>query len=585
MKTAQEFARDIIAQAKLLDPSISLEPLTIERKIVDSVAEIISDVQIDQYVIQYQFDIDAKFGTDLDKFVALFGFARRGGVKATGIVTFSRATGSEQDLQVKAGTQVVRPSTGFSAAQVFFTNADVFLPRGQLTVDAPIEAAVSGLLGNVPANTIIQIGNTTTQLSAVFNDAPTANGSDPETDAELKIRFKNTLFRNISGTQDQYLALALISKYANKANVLGPISRYIEYLQVDSDGIISSEIPFSKYTYNFDYYLTDGGNVAELFFAPNGVDYTFTANVPPLITVDNADNLPTDTIVLLEHSYCSKHSRNEPSENIAHNVDIYVSGENAQEVNQSVLFPTSANNVVNDSLSKFNYVNFKREDGQYATIGSRFQELLWQPVLELQNFITIDGIDYFEGTHYWFLQDITNYRGSRRGRDGIEWSSTVAASVPDNTPFSITYFLNRVPVVLNELIDAHKQITTDVLVHQANKRYFNFNFVAMYSPGTSKEAVDQDIERTLSDFLASQNFGAIIQLSDIIEITHEVAGVDNIRFATPGDDIPYGILEIAADGDTPISTPITSDFFLEDCDLPVLNGLTVERRAQNTWVN
>ena len=585
MKTADDFARDIKAQAKLLDPSISLEPLTIEAKIVDSVAEVISNVQIDQYVIQYQFDIDAKFGTDLDKFVALFGFARRGGVKSTGIVTFSRATGSDTDIVIKAGTQVMRPSTGFSAAQVFFTTTDVFLPRSELTVDAPIEAAVAGVLGNVPANTIIQIGATTTNVSNVFNDSPTANGSNPETDAELKIRFKNTLFRNIAGTQDQYLALALISKYANKANVLGPISRYIEYLQVDSDGVISSEIPFSKYTYDFDYYLTDGNTIAEVFFAPNGVDYTFSPAVPPTITVVNADNLPTDTIVLLEHSYCSKHSRNEPSEDILHNVDIYVSGENAQEVNQSVLFPDSGNNIVNDSLSKFNYVNFRREDGQSATVGSRFQELLWQPVLDLPTFITIDGIDYLEGVHYWFLEDITNYRGSRRGRDGIEWSSTVSATIADATPFTITYLLNRVPVVLNELIDAHKQIATDVLVHAANKRYFNFNFIAMYTPGSSKEAVDQGIERALSDFLSAQTFGAIIQLSDIIEITHEVAGVDNIKFASQDDNIAYGILEVAKDGLTPVSEPITADFFLEDCDLPVLNALSVTRRAQNTWIN
>jgi uncharacterized phage protein gp47/JayE len=583
MKTSDDFSRDIIAQVKLLDPSVSLEPLTVERKIVDSVADVIADVQIDQYVTQYQFDIDTKVGTDLDKFVALFGFARRGGTRATGTVTFSRATPADRDIIIRAGTQVIRPATAFSTTQIFSTTADVVLPRLGLTAEAPIEANVSGTLSNVPARTIIQIGKTPIEVSEVVNILPTSGGVDPETDAELRIRFKNTIFRNIAGTKDQYLALALVSKYATKGNVLGPVSRYLEYLQVEEDGTIQSEIPYSKYTYDFDYYLTNGDQDNEVFYAPNGADYTFTDTAPPTITVVNEANLITGSVVFLEHTYCSKNSRNDPANNIMHNVDVYVSGENAQPVSQAVLFPSSANNLVNSSSSKFHYAHFRRRDGSLPVVGHRFQELLWQPVLEVSDFITINGVDYFEGTHYWFLEDTTNYKGSRRGRDGIEWAVTITDTVTAGTPFTINYILNRVPVVLNELIDAHKQITTDVLVHAANKRYFNVNLVAMYTPGASKAAVDLNIERVISNFLSEQNFGTVIQLSDIIEITHEVSGVDNIRFATPSDEVPYGILEVAKDGVTPVGLPITTDFFLEDADLPVLNALTVTRRAQNTW--
>jgi uncharacterized phage protein gp47/JayE len=583
MKTSDDFARQIIAQAKLLDPSISLEPLTVERKIVDSVADVIAGVQIDQYVTQYQFDVDTKVGTDLDKFVALFGFARRGGSRSTGVVEFSRATPADSDILIRAGTQVSRPPTIFSLAQTFTTSIDAILPRGRLSVGVPVEANLTGVAANVPARTITLINAGGGQVSDVTNPLPTSGGEDPETDPELRIRFKNTIFRNIAGTRDQYLALALVSKYATKANVLGPVSRYIEYLQVEEDGNIQSEIPYSKYTYNFDYYLTDGNTDSETFYAPNGADYTFNNTVPPTITVVNDTNLPASTIVLLEHTYCSKYSRNDPTSDILHYVDIYVSGENIQAVSQGVLFPTTGNNLVNDTTSKFHYDYYRRLDGSVPVVGHRFQELLWQPVVSVNDFITINGTDYFEGQHYWFLEDVTLYRGSRRGRNGIEWASTMTANITAGTPFIVDYLLNRVPVVLNELIDAHKQIATDALVHAANRRLFNFNLVAMYSAGASKTAVDLNIERTIEEFLNNQTFGTTIQLSDILEIVHEVPGVDNIKFATPSDNIPYGILEVAKNGVTPLGPPITADFFLEDIDLPILNSLTVTRRAQNTW--
>ena len=36
----------------------------------------------------------------------------------------------------------------------------------------------------------------------------------------------------MAGTEDQYLALAVSTAYSTKANVIGPVSNYLEYLQV-----------------------------------------------------------------------------------------------------------------------------------------------------------------------------------------------------------------------------------------------------------------------------------------------------------------------------------------------------------------
>ena len=70
-KTAEEISRAIRAKLKVIDPDISTEPLTPERKIIDTVSETIAESQVDAFVLNYNMDIDAKFGSDLDKFVAL----------------------------------------------------------------------------------------------------------------------------------------------------------------------------------------------------------------------------------------------------------------------------------------------------------------------------------------------------------------------------------------------------------------------------------------------------------------------------------------------------------------------------------
>jgi uncharacterized phage protein gp47/JayE len=590
VKSSQEISQQIRTQLKVLDPDISAEPLTVERKIIDTVADTIASASIDQYVLQYQYDIDSKVGTDLEKFVALFGFGRSSGRQATGIVTFSRQTPATQDIVIAAGTQVQRSASTVSTSSLFFTTATVVLVAGTTEVDAPIEAAVVGPLGNVPAGTITTLVDGSGDISAVTNDNGTTGGEDIETDAELRVKFKNTIFRNIAGTQDQYLALAIASQFANKANVLGPISRFIEYAQVATDtptvgdtGIIS-EVPYSKYTYPFDYFVTDGGVFSEVFYTPRGVDFTFTDTVPPSITVENTATLPLGTIVLMEHAYCSVNSRNDPTNDIANYVDVYVSGADNTNASESAVFPSSTNNFNNTPSSDFYRFNFVRaKTNTTPSVGNRFQELLWQPASVAPSAININGTTYIEGIDYWLVRDITVLKGSKRARNGIEWANGVAGNVPTGTEFVIDYVFDKLPLVLNELMDSHKQITTDVLVHSATERFFLINITIMYTPGFISTSVNEAIAASVELFLEKQQFGAVIQVSDILEIIHEVPGVDNVRLSSSADGGAYGIQEIAGDGITPIGAPYTTDFALQDSDLPVLQSIITTQRSQNTW--
>ena len=198
-RSASEISQAIQTQLKIVIPDLSVDPNTPERKIVDTVAEVIAESDIDSYVLQYQYDIDTKIGSDLDKFVALFGFARQGGRRAAGSVTFSRVTPAERDIFIGAGAQVIKPATSVSPQLSFFTTASAIIPLGGTSTQAPIEAADIGPLGNVAANTITQTSfGANSDVSMVINENSTSGGTNQESDAELRVRFKNTIFRNIS---------------------------------------------------------------------------------------------------------------------------------------------------------------------------------------------------------------------------------------------------------------------------------------------------------------------------------------------------------------------------------------------------
>lgn len=578
--SAEDFSQQIISQIKTLLPDLSLDPLTPERKIVDTLSSVLAQQSIDPYVLDYMFDIDTKVGADLDAFVALFGFARKSGSQATGVVTFSRAAPATTDIIVPAGTNVLVPSTGVQAQVTFITTATSILPSGSSSVDVPVQCTDVGPQGNVPASAINTFSNNA-DISTVNNAVATTGGTAPEVDADLRLRFKNTVFRNISGTKDQFLALALATAFANKANVLGPQDRYVEYIQIPDTLSAASIISYSKYTYPFSYYLTDGNIGSEVFYNANGVDYTFIDSTPPVITVNNSTNIPVGSVVLLEHTYCSVNSRNDPASNILNYVDVYVNGDDSQPATDTLQFGSTTFSA--SSASPYYNENWIRvADNSNPVVGNYLTQFLWQPVDTVPSVITVNNQNYYLGVDYWQIRDVTINKGSKNAADGIEWSANVAVNVTSTTQFTVSYDFNELPSVLNELMEEYKQTTSDILVHSATERYFIVNLITMYSPGFTQTAVDTDITTALTAYFQNLSFGSIVQISDILELVHEVAGVDNVRLALPGDSVPYGIQEVSSTG-VIIGGPYTTDFELTDCELAVLDAMVSNRKAQNTF--
>lgn len=610
--TQREQAINMVAQLRLVDPSISAEIGTPERKIIDVVAQALTDSQIDLTALQGALDIDSKFAGNLDRFVALFGFGRQAALYARGFAKFGRLLPATEDITIPANTRVMAVSGGRSV--IFLTTYAAVLPAGEVEVPVPIRAVQAGVDGNVATNAIATIvGNPVFGITTVTNDTPTAGGKDAESDNQLKVRFKNTIFRNLAGTEDQYLALAVATPFSTKANVVGPISRYQEYIQVpevddataydingdtqneSGNGIIGeytsalSSIPFSKYHYdNVPVFVSNTSNGISNVFYRRDVDYrlniestaknrgdthrlALVSRGPSPITDSSTTYQPNVTftnvytgtftdiqairpndVVLLEHSYLSEASRNDIVRNITNAVDVYIDGGDVATGSVVLPNPTTANLFVDNPASKYHYDNYRRLGAREhrPIIGNLLMPLMHQPVLEVPELIDVQvgELTYiFErDVHYWAVEDHTIIGGTIRARGGIEWSMDKPAELLDSPDLFITdpsidyitvdgYEYDRSIEALQAALESAKQVTTDVLAHRATRRYFKLDITVMYEPGASVAVTNNAIQLAVQEFVTSQYFGSVVQLSDLLQVIHGVSGVDNVRWTS---DVP-----------------------------------------------
>lgn len=728
-RTQFQIASQMAAQQRILDPNISGEVGTPERKIIDTVAQQIAENEIDLVALNGSLDMDAKFGSDLNAFLGLFKFGRLSGSAATGLVTFSRGVPSPFNIVIPVNTQVsaslaqVSPEGAAPSTVTFRTTLSVTLVAGQTSVDAPVEAIIPGTVGNVPADSITQFANLTSVLgiTSVTNQLAFKNGSDRESDPEVKIRFRNTVFRNLAGTQDQYLALAVSTQFTTKANVIGPISRWQEFIQVPtaddnsvtSDGTgngavgqwttVTSTNRFAKAIYTqVPYYVTNGKSGDGTIFYRHDTD--FALNVPPLLAGDTyreqvlenavpySATTPNVTffnvytggdgsvtlpkpgdVVLLEYSYLSTESRNDLTRGIANCVDVYINGSNPVSAKAVIPLPGTAVNQVfsSNSVDKFSIDNFRRAGlpDVRPQIGNLFTGLFFEPVMDLPDQIVAGNTIYIKNVHYYTVVDVTPVGGTVRARNGIEWNATMpgrSTSDPDvkpwlngmmwsigdysyygnyygnfyqvtdpmlassnspdtligwtsvavpfngpvisaNTDSSITitnYVYDKNVVDLQTALDGNKQITTDVLAHKANVRYFKLDITVVYSGGASVASTNLGIQQAIADYFDGQYFGTTLQLSDMLVAIRSVTGVQNVRWTQ--DFSPYSPAEaaeipghritetdITGTPRPPVGTTFDQDITLLDNELPSLPqgmvagdtkpGLIIRPRAQSTF--
>lgn len=580
----------IVAQMRsalsLSEPDLDTTIGTPTRKILDAVGEVIAEVYSDRYLIQYQYDIDAKTGADLDDFVRLFGFSRFPAKRAVGMVTFERVTAATSTILIPVGTQL---GTEGVTPVIVQTVTPALMVTGDTSITVPVQAIEGGSAGNVSANAIRRRISPFEGVSSFTNTAALSGGADPEDDEQLRARFKATVFRNLAGTEQMFLGIALNDPSVTHANVIGATERHRERLEMAA-GTLTSLIEDARYIYSESQVF--GSDIDLGLILTPGVHYTFTPINPP--TVDSLDPVATpDGLYDLEFEYVSTASRNDPENGVTNRVDVYVNGVRAVEASEVAVFSTARvfNETADDPL---NIANFERADGSLPVAGSYFIPLAFAPVMDpsINDTLEINGVTYIEDTDYFLVNDITVQGGTPTSLSGIELLSTVATVPPDAEVFSVEYVFNTVPRDVSEEIRAWRLITTDVQVHQARPMLLNLHVAIMFSTGYTLSSITPEVEAALSRYIDTVGFGEVVQVSDLLGVIHRVPGVDAVRFLTDSDDATnYAIQRVSPLGNvlTTYATPTGAqvsraiDVFVGDDEYPVFNSVTIVPRAQNSF--
>jgi len=586
MTTPDAISGKILATLKTTIPSLSCEVGTPERKIVDACAEAISEAYIDQYLVGSLLDIDTKSGLELEQFVGIFGFGRLVGQPAQGVVRITVNIASTGDNAFQLGTQFyTQPGlAGVTGTLYFASTQATVLPAGQLSCDIPVQCTVVGTQGNVPPDSITYLGSAIGG-STVTNQTAMTGGIDTETDAELRQRFKDTLMRNVAGTADFYEAICQQNTTVSRVKVFGPLTLYVTQLAVPSPGPAWALPVHQDVKYAWPEMMScfsDLGTEDEVWYSPVD-DYVYGGGVSPTFTTIPTGVLNVGDIVDLEFQYTTRSSRNDPLNGITNKVDIFTDGISPLTVTEhSIVSPVLLNSL---QTSPYYTGNFERVDHPGAPVaGNRFTRLGSVPIVSFPPIIVIGGVIYSQGVHYYLLQPSrtnlnqnTLLAGSPQEIAGIEWDGSGPAT---NTELTLNYVYNQTPELLTAVISNAKQITTDVMVHQAEFVYIQPCLSIEYDRSYSVSVVNTNIINRLQQYFAQLPFGAQVKLSNICMFTQQTLGVVDTKVTLATDDpVNYGVQIFDNSEDEEPSLVETGDFKLLDNQLANYQGVIITRVA------
>jgi uncharacterized phage protein gp47/JayE len=603
-----DIVSQMIAGLAISDPELDTSTGSVTRKILDVVAEGISEAYIDNHLLAYQYDIDSKIDADLDAFVQLFGLARYAARRATGTVTFSRTVATEL-VAIPINSQINSTATAQDTGDqiAVLTMATGILDIGDLSVTVPVQAIQAGPDGNLAANTITAMSTPTTGVIAVTNVNPLSGGAFQETDNELRDRWKKTVFRSMAGTESMFLGIATNDVDCTNANVVGATKRRREQVQVAS-GVAQSTAADVFYTYASGQMV--GKDIDNGDMALPAVHYTWdTGSNPPRIVITDTAGYPDGTLLDLDFAYVPKASRNDPSNNITNRVDVWCAGNRPISAAQTIVFRNTLGFSASSSSLYYN-VNYLRPNGTNPTVGNIFVPLAWGPIITVPNQITIAGTVYglADATHplgtvsgtityaYQIVHESTAFGWSPTSRFGLEWD---AAHQPTaNSVFSITdgYTYNDVPSAIQKEIDRWRLVGVDAKAHQARDIFLKFNLAVIYDYKIDQGVTSQAIDSAISNFLGSLGFDAVVQASDILQVVHNVPGVDAVRFLYGADIAGYvsgtpnlftvGIQQIVNGAVTQSYVDTNGrakDVILGDDQVPAFGASVQIAKAQNSW--
>jgi uncharacterized phage protein gp47/JayE len=567
-----QIAAAILATMAQTAPSLSLATGTPERQIVDAVSTQIAAGMISQYQTGGMLDINTKAGLELDQFVGIFGFGRLQGAAAKGTITMTLSNASASVMNIPQNSQYYTTAglAGSTTTLYFSSLQAVTIPAGQFTCSIPAQCTTVGTAGNVPPDSITS-QSAALGASTVTNLQAFTGGTNVETDAALRQRFMDTLLRNIAGTSDWYINMALQNNSVSRVAVYGPISLYRTQLAVPESTLTLPVTADVKYVWPGQTSCFQNlGQSDEVFYSPTD-DYSVSSGASPVFTTAPAGALSTLTgeIVDLEFQYTPACSRNDPANGIKNKVDLFVDGSAPFMVTETTV--VTSQTLSSSSANAFFTGNFKRVgDTGSPSASNRFMRLGSVPIIDFPTSITVADVVYTQGTNYHLLSGTTTVRGSQQEVAGIEWESSGPAN---GTQLTLNYTYNQVPQLLDAVLSGSKQICTDVLAHVADYQYVTTCLTVEYSRNYAISTVNTAIVSRLQIFYQTLGFGAPIILSQLVAAVQQVLGVNEVHVTTSSENATYGLQVFNSSNDVTPAATNTTDFVLKDNQIAVYKSV------------
>jgi hypothetical protein len=323
------------------------------------------------------------------------------------------------------------------------------------------------------------------------------------------------------------------------------------------------------------------------YFTGNSFDATV---IPPEVHTIGV-GLTDGAIYDLDFEYNSSASRNDPAAGITNRVDVWVDGDRPVDASETTYMRT-ARVFTSGSTDALFTGKFVRQGtvSTHPTAANIFMQLAFGPIDVFPSPLIIGGNTYVKGTDYWVVHDDTAYGYSPRSLFGLEW---LAAHHPaNNAAASLQYSYNAIPRDVQERVERWRLVATDVRAHAAKRVLLRLNFAIMFVPGYDPAQVATALQASLAVFLAAKDFGSPVQVSDVIQVAHEVTGVDNIRLLTSAEPTTggaYAIERVDAAGTrisfiTAGSSPArAADVQLGDNEVPALYSINYVAKAANSF--
>jgi hypothetical protein len=405
------------------------------------------------------------------------------------------------------------------------------------------------------------------------------------------------------------------------ATVIGASKQRIEQVQITA-GTATSSVQDAAAVYPTNVFL--GPHIAAGAVLIKDLHYTWNNGVnPPTITIASGlTTYPTGTfnpdgsavmapiegaVLELQYEYVPTSSRNNYTSGILNRVDVWCAGQRPVQAAQSVVF-RQTKRFSATSTDPLYTGNFVRPDGTNPVANSVFIPLAFGPILAVPDVLTVGGVVYgrIGGTAsatnpnaYSVIHDNTAFGYTASSRFGLEW--LVATLPADNTSFSLGasggYLVNDIPRTVQSQVDRWRLVGVDAQTHAAKQTLLRVNLAVMYDQGASLTAVNGDITAAVSNLFGKTGMGSVVQVSDVLQTVHNVAGVDNVRMLAPSDypSWTYGARDTFATGLQRIvgtsvaQTYVTSgarlqDVVFADNAYPALSNVYVSVRAQNTFM-